>query len=894
MLDRQLAHYRITARLGAGGMGEVYRAEDEKLGRQVAIKVLPESMARDPERLARFDREARALAQLNHPNIAAIYGLEEAEGIRFLVLELVEGETLAERIERGPVPVVEALQTARQVAEGMAGAHAAGILHRDLKPANVKVTPDGKVKVLDFGLAKPFLQGVAVSGDADLSKSPTLTFAGATEAGVLLGTAAYMSPEQARGQVVDRRADIWAFGCVLFELLAGRQPFQGGTVSDTLASILKEDPPWDALRSDLPASARRLLRRALTKDPEGRLHDIADARLEIDEALEEAARGATGADHEGATAAPERAPVIGRLIPWALVAATVAVAVWLGLGRRPPAAPRLPRLQASISMPADQSVDLYGRMAISPDGRQLAYVAVGSDGAPTLWLRSLERGTVRSVGLAGTGNVPFWSPDGRYLAFFDQGKLQKMELATGAVETVVDRGTGLGAGSEGSGGAWNESGDIVFDTYRQGLMHVDASGGAVSPVTEIDFEAGDDAHRWPCFLPDGRHFLFLARSGASGGGAGLRIGSLDGGPVRELFSSVASARYADPGYLVWWADGNLKAQPFDPERLELTGEPRVIASGVVFDPRDGRPGFTLSRNGVLVYREGTDQQPTELVWLDREGKLLGSAAPPGNYYTPRLAPDGRRVAVDISDAENNGDIWILDPARGTRDRITTRAENETGPVWSPPDGKEIVFMSSWGDDIELRRIAARIGAESRTVFQDPRYRPYPNAWLPDGKVLATDRTGDAWSLVIITLTDGTLAAYRQTPFREQDVNVSPDGRWVAYVSRETGADEVFLESFPEPGNRWRVSTGGGIAPLFGPGGKDLFYLDPTNRLLSVPLTPGPDPQPGTARPLFRADIKPASVRQYDTVDGRRFLLNVEVRPEAGTPLTMVVGWEDGD
>ena len=880
-----LAHYRLVEKIGQGGMGEVFRAEDTKLGREVAIKVLPEMMAADADRLARFEREARSLAALNHPNIAAIYGLEEADDTRFLVLELVPGETLAEHIERGPIPVEQALQIARQIAEGMAEAHAAGILHRDLKPANVKVTPDGKVKVLDFGLAKPFLPDPA-SGSPDLTQSPTLTFAGATQAGMLLGTAAYMSPEQARGQAVDRRADIWAFGVVLFEMLAGARMFGGGTVSDTLASVLKEEPGWDALPSGTPPAARRLLRRALEKDPARRLRDIIDARLEIDDALNEPVGVADSVDGPGASTGGAPA-----LLPWAVALVAVAAAVWfgfVGMGGDAKEGPA-PRVAAAILPPPETGFDLSDGMALSPDGKRLAFATRGADGETRLWVRHLDRTVAEPVVGTEGGEAPFWSPDGRELGFLAEDRLKRINLASGAVETLADVAFRRGA-------AWSTGGDIVFlPRWGSPLHRVLRTGGAAEPVTVLEV-AGGDTHYWPSFLPDGRRFLYLVRTYGRGENRGqIRLGSLDDPTGSKLlFPSNSNAVYVPPGYILWWHDGNLRAQRFDADRGELSGEPFALIPGVRFDPRIGLAAFTVSNNGVLIYQEGGTEAGNQLVWYDRQGNELGPVGPAGSLYTPTLSPDGSRIVLDISGETNQGDIWILDVERGSGTRFTTFAEDDSKPIFSD-DGDSVAFFSMH----ETGRPAVWIkpvrgGQEPRLVVQDADADLVPHGW--HGDLLLVERNHQAQvGLWTYSLADEKLEPYVDTEFTESAAALSADGRFAAYHSDESGRNEVYVQGFPSGGERWSVSPDGGKTPRWRADGKELYYVSLDDEIMAVAVTTDAAGRLEFSVPvrLFRVDIKQSDNTQFDSADGERFLVNTNIRAGAADPLTLVLNWQEG-
>jgi len=866
-------------------MGVVWTAEDTRLGRQVAVKLLSPEFAADTERLARFDREARLLASLNHPNIGALYAIEESGGERFLVLELIPGGTLAERIDHGPLPIDEALATARQIAVALAAAHAAGVLHRDLKPANVKVTPDGKVKVLDFGLAKSFATGEKPA--ADPSMSPTITALG-TQAGVILGTAAYMSPEQARGRGVDRRADIWGLGCILYEMLAGRRPFRGETVSDTLASVLKDDPDWSALPPALPPAGQRLLRRLLAKDPSRRLHDVADAILDLDEAIAEEAAG------PGTAIAPAAAaPRWRMLLPWALLVVACAAAAWSARQALRPATlvPSL-AVTASILPPAEGGFAIDRGLALSPDGSQLVAAVRGADGVLRLWLRHLSRGTGQIMAGTDGAGTPFWSPDGRRVAFFSAGNLKTVEPESGVVESIAP------CGERPTGGSWSASGGILIGHASGGdgsILRIPAGGGKPVPATQP--ERTRRYHQWPSFLPDGRHFLYLVRDYSGEERLGeIHLGSLDGGVSPALFPANSNAVYAAPGFLVWWHDGNLRAQRFDADRLTLQGEPFALAAGARFDPRNGYAAFAISGSGGLVYQEATGKAGNELAWVDREGHDLGLLAPTASYYGPRISPDGARVATDISDDTNRGDIWLLDVARGAGTRFTSWPEDDSSPIWSP-DGDEVAFFSSHGGGHEAVYVRPVRGAdEPHLVVKDDEADLDPTDWSRDGSILIERIVGANTTIWVYSTRDRSFRPFHAGNSEERAGAFSPDGRLVAFSSDETGRTEVYLATFPEAGERWRVSTEGGGQPVWRSDGGELYYFSLDGRIMAVPIEKGAPgsaagssgPPLGTPRPLFRVDLKEHERAQFDTIDGRRFLMNRNVSTGATHPLTLVL------
>ncbi len=695
----RLAHYDIAEKIGVGGMGEVYRARDTKLGRDVALKFLPDSFAGDPERLGRFDREAKVLASLNHPNIAAIYGLEQSGARRFLVLELVEGEDLAQRIRRGPIPVEDTLPLARQICDALENAHEQGVIHRDLKPANIKVDPDGKVKVLDFGLAKA-LEGAPA--DPALSQSPTI-ITGGTIQGVILGTAAYMSPEQARGRRIDRRADIFAFGCVLYEMLSGKQAFAGETVSDTLAAVLRADPDWGAVPKDVSNETTRLLRRCLEKDPKIRLRDIGEARILIDRV----SRGDVEQSPETPLASVKAS--IGRArrwAPWIISGALTAAALVLGAAHMNGRAPEMPIIRASILPPDETPWDLRGThpgpAAISPDGRHIAFTARNASGT-FLFVRDLESPESRMLpGTQGAG-YPFWSPDSRMIGFFADGKLKRIDAGGGPPIALCEAPVG-------KGGSWNGDNIIAFaPSFNSAIHKVSANGGESTPVTRVDRPRGENSHRFPQFLPDGKHFIFLVRATGSSGtlgqvGTSIRLGSLSDSTSTELQPSVSNGLYAS-NHILFLRENVLMARPFDPDRFEFTGDAFPLLEQVRFIPGAARGIFDASKNGILVYQSGARMPGNQLAWFDAEGKETGRLGESLEHDNPRISPDGKKVAVEIYDAiGGTPDIWIYDVDRGIRTRFTFDPSPETEPVWSP-DGTRLAFASGRGGSLgHLRQI----------------------------------------------------------------------------------------------------------------------------------------------------------------------------------------------
>ena len=890
----RLGHYEIVAPLGAGGMGEVYRARDSKLGRDIALKVLPDAFARDSDRLARFQREAKVLASLNHPNIAAIYGLEDSDRSNALVMELVEGPTLADRIKQGPIAIDEAMRIARQICEALEYAHERGIVHRDLKPANIKVAKDDAVKVLDFGLAK------AIEGDAasqDISTSPTISHM-ATQAGILLGTAAYMSAEQARGKSVDRRADIWAFGCVLYEMLTGKSAFTGETVSDTLAAVIKEEPNWAQLPAATPARVRVLLQRCLRKDPKQRLRDIGDARISLDEVL-------SGAPEPSSGVAPPTA-LSRRALPWALFAAAVVALATLAFIRflEKPFAAEPVRFQ--IPLPEKALLGHAGAFAVSPDGRHLAFFAAQPDGVPRLWIRSLDSPEARPLpGSESLNNPPpfFWSPDSRYIAFNSGPQLKKIAVSGGPSQTLCDTPRNA------IGGSWNKDGVIIFGQTGAGIMQVSASGGSSFPLTTLDSSRGEIEHTQPSFLPDGRHFLYLLRS-TQPENDGVYVGSLEVKPEEQdskrFFATAIEPVYVPPSsrqsaQLLFLSEAKLQAQPFDASRLLLTGEPVSVAEHV--GSYRGFGFFSASTNGVLVYRTA-GAGGTVLTWFDRGGKVLGAVEDRGEYATPAFSPDGNRAAVARRDTLNaNWVIWIFDFARSTSARFTFGSSNEWFPVWSP-DGSRIIFASDSKRTLDIYQKLASGASEEEPLLTSSETK-YPTSISPDGRFLlytSSDPKRKGSSLWVLPMgANAKPIPFPKTEFNEDAGHFSPDGHWIAYRSDETGQFEIYVRKFTPDASatgfstsgKWQVSYGGGLRPKWSADGKELFYVTPDGKVMAAAVTLSPAFQAGTPKLLFQSPPQPGRPNGDITADGRRFLFPVPADPAAQPPFSVVLNWQAG-
>ena len=881
----RLGAYEVLALIGAGGMGEVYRARDTKLNRDVALKVLPELFALDPDRLARFKREAQLLASLNHPNIAAIYGLEDTDGIRALVLELVEGPTLADRIAEGPIPLEDALPVARQIAEALEAAHEQGIIHRDLKPANIKVRPDGTVKVLDFGLAKALDPAPQGFSPAELTNSPTMTAAG-TRVGVIMGTAAYMAPEQARGKPVDKRADIWAFGCVLYEMLTAKRAFAGNEVSDTLAFIITKQPDWSALPANTPAPICKLLRRALEKDRKERLPDIVVARLEIKDALT-----APSAD---VARGPEVSHRRREQLAWTVVAVLfVALVAALALGSTAYLSPNAADPQTMrffVSPPDGWSLTAVlapgggsrAPLTISPDGHRLAFLARNAEGKDQLWIRPLD--ALASQALTGTegASSPFWSPDSLFLGFFADGKLKKIDVSGGPPITVCES-------PDNRGGAWSRDGVIVFAPSNNGaLQKVSAAGGV--PTTATTTLAPGERHVRPTFLPDGRHFLYSVGSGRP-----VYIASLDSTDRALLLSASDSTNvlYAQ-GHLLFLRGTTLMAQTFDARRLALTGEAVPIAEQIQRQSNLAVGDFSASDSGVLAYQTGTGSGNSRLLWFDRVGKQTAVLGDQADYRSVELSPDRTRAAVIITDSvRGTRDIWLHDVARFLRTRFTFDPAEETASRWSP-DGSRVIFNSNRKGRQDLFQKPSSGAGNEELVLESDRNKNAGD-WSLDGRLLlyGVDDPKTTWDLWVLPLSaDGKPRPFLQAEFSQEYGRFSPDGRWVAYRSNESGRFEVYVTPFPGPGGKWQISTAGGSFPRWRRDGKEIFYVTPDTKLMAAAVSSrGSAFEVGALQLLFETSVRLDGDYPYDvSADGQRFVVNTLVKDTTAAPITVVVNW----
>jgi Tol biopolymer transport system component len=898
MTGRTIGSYVIGAALGAGGMGEVYRARDTKLGRDVAVKILPRAFTSDPERLGRFEREARMLASLNHPHIAAIYGIETYDGVPALVLELVEGGTLGDRLRRGPLPVPEALRIARQIADALAAAHEKGIVHRDLKPSNVALTPDRAVKVLDFGLAKACVS----ESEANLTQSPTITV-GETRDGVLLGTAAYMAPEQARGKAVDKRADIWAFGAVLFEMLTRRRPFDGEDVAEVLGAVVRLEPPWDALSSDVPPPIRTLLQGCLVKDPRHRVADISIALFVLDHSASLAS--------PAVTTTPARAS-LARVRSTATAAVVTVAVLVTGLtiwrARRTAEMSRAVG-RFAINLPNQMQLSALGQdpVAISPDGTHLVYVA-----NQRLYLRALNQLAAAPMagteggGTGGFARAPFFSPDGQWIAFWQEGRLRKVALSGGAGVTICATGLPFGA-------SWGPDDQILWGATR-GIMRAPASGG--TPELLISVKEGEQASD-PQVLPRSEWVLFMLHRVPAPGEQILPlvergqvvIQSPTTGERRVLIEGVRDVRYVASGHLLYAQGNTLLAQAFDLDRLAVSGRPVPVLDGVANSGAASYMHVAISTSGTLLYVPGISTALTRLVQVARDGSRSTLAELAGMTLSPRFSPDGLRVAYALSahDAQTDpADLWVLDVARGARTRVTFTGDNRYFPIWTR-DGTRLTFADGGGTTNRVLSMLAD-GSGGLKVLMDVGARRFPTSWSPDGRTLAfyaggnaatksrqiwlLRRNGDHW----------TQASFVESPFEQAGAIFSPDGHWVVYVSNKSGQNDIYARPYPGPGGEVTISVGGGGEPVWAPSGRELFYRH-DGKLLAVSigetassLTVGAPARLFDAAYMLDRSATQGGVANYDIApDGRRFVMVEEARPRNAdatdsVQLQIIVNW----
>jgi Tol biopolymer transport system component len=850
-------------------MGEVYRARDTRLGRDVAVKILPAEFSADPVRKQRFEREAKTISSLNHPHICMLHDVGSQDGISYLVMECMEGETLAKRLEKGPLPLEQVLKYGAQIADALDKAHRGGVVHRDLKPGNIMLTSSG-AKLLDFGLAKPA---------AALATPATLTAAtqdsAVTAQGTIVGTFQYMSPEQVEGKELDARSDIFSLGAVLYEMLTGKRAFEGKSQLSVASAILEKEPaPIGSVKPMTPTNLEHAIRRCLAKDIEERWQTARDLAVEL--------KWIGESGFQTAIPATRREPqkTLGWALCGVLAAGLVAGAIWWR-GTRP--VEHTMYFSAPFSFPVRD-------MAIAPNGHTVAVVGDReSGGKSTLWMYEVGSREAKSVANTDGANFPFWSPDGRSLGFFAEGKLKRLDVAGGQVQTLCDA-------SSGRGGTWNSDGVILFTpSGRIGdvLNRVSASGGTPQPISELDSRS-ESSHRWPMFLPDGKHYLFMAFDVAGQGNPqAIYVGLLGSSEKKFLTKANANPAFAAPGYLVYYRDNTLFAQRFDLNRFELTGEASPIVADVQYEPRIGRATFSVSNDGALLAQNGTGVSLSRLEWFDRSGKEVGTVGKPDLFANVDLAPDGKSLAVDKNEIGNrNWDIWIYDLKGESAKRMTFDPAIDAMPVWSP-DRTRVVFSSSRKKTFDLYLKTTDGAQEERAIEATPGEDKYPSAWSRDGKYILYTRGSDLWFL---TFPDLKSQLFLKAPSAMKNGQFSPDGKWVAYASNESGKWEIYVTSFPEAHGKWQVSNEGGDQPRWRGDGKELFYLAADGKIVAVPVKEGANFDPGTPVALFqanqRARVATSEQVEYDvTQDGQRFLINTHVSSGEIQPMTVVLNWD---
>ena len=883
----RIGPYEIVASLGAGGMGAVYRGRDHRLTREVAIKVRPPAVAHDPDRLARFDREARVLASLNHPNIAHIHGFEESSTTHALVMELVEGDTLADRLTRGPIAVDEAMQIARQLTDALDAAHERGIIHRDLKPANIKVTPDGTVKVLDFGLAKAHDPGGDALHSASMT-SPALM----SRAGVILGTAAYMSPEQAKGAGVDKRADIWAFGCVFFEMLTGRRVFGGDSMTETLAAVMRDEIRLDQLPATTPPQVTRLIARCLERDPKRRLRDIGEARIVLDETIGRSGELVAQPRVPSATAAPSQA---SRAVPWIVAAAAVGIAAYFAVGARPTVTRESLELEIGAPPDAQFLIDSNsGNVLLSPDGTKIVFRAA-TGGRDALWIRSLARNDARPLTGTQSAQYPFWAPDSRRLGFFAQGKLRTLDTAAGLPQVIADA-------PNGRGGSWGDDDVILFaPTGGSTIFRIAASGGTTQAVTQLATDRAENAHYWPQILPGSRRFLYFVRS-AQPENNGIYVAAIDGSGATRLVSSLSSGIYAPPldgapGALLWEQNGELLAQPFDADRAALSGQPAAIASGVrVIESQRGLVA-SASRTGAVAWASARAALG-RFAWFDRDGRRRDAVpVEEGDVRQPSLSPDGNRLLYTRV-AGGTADIFLYDFAARTSRRMTPSADYEEQPLWSP-DGTEMAYTGSDAGASTLMRVRLD-GSVPPTELARERHQFAAVAWSPDRRHLLLTRSvpGSGEDMMLVAADDPKMITPLLTgPANEPWASFSPDGRWIAFNSDRSGRYEIYVVRFrgdqspPALGGQPRQITSDGGLLLEGGwrrDGREIVFQSVDARVMAVPVdTRGETINAGEPVALFRLPANQSMVAV--TRDADRFVVS-EYPFAAGQTIHVLTNW----
>ena len=878
---RKLGSYEILAPLGAGGMGEVYRAKDTRLDREVALKVLPAEFAQDADRLRRFEQEARATSALNHPNILTVHDFGTHENSPYLVAELLDGEELRDQLNHGALPVRKVIDYAQQIAAGLAAAHDKGIVHRDLKPENLFVTKDGRVKILDFGLAK-LRPPRNVSAGSDVATAKQYT-----NPGTVMGTVAYMSPEQVRGQDLEQRSDIFSFGLILYEMLAGQRAFQKQSLPETMSAIANEEPPdLSEVNPKVTPQLEKIVRHCLEKKPEMRFQSARDLGFALESLTTPSGPRMETAAVPAVTEPARQAPWFGNVrLAWLMTAIAVLAALLFAVAyfRRAPAESQL--TYTYLPLPEKSTTTNGGGMAVSPDGRRLV-MAVETEGVRRLWLYSFDRPS--PVLLAGTegARYPFWSPNGRSIGFFAQSKLKRIEVAGGAPVALCDTTNGFG-------GAWSSSGEILFapNAIGYGLYRVAETGGAARPVTSLDQARAETGHTFPVFLPDGRHFLFFANAGQPDK-RGIRVGSLDSLQTSFLVHTSANAQYSAAGYLLFMQGRKLLAQPFDAEKLALRGELMPVSEQVTYSNGGSFVDFSVFSDRLLCYRNSGNVN-TQLVWVDRKGAPLSTVGPAGEYNALSLSPNKEQVLLDRIDPQVDwADIWQFDLRRETLTRLLSNSGGAFVGSWAP-DGKDVVFGSTREGFAGLYRVTGGGGEE--LLFKEKLSGVFPLGWSSDGKFIVYRKYGEKTGsdIGVLSLSDRQTHDYLATPFDEFWAKLSPDGHWLAYQSNESGRTEIYVQSFPEPGRKVTVSQGGGTFPRWRADGKELYYVGAGDKLMAVPVATGANFTVGTPVALF--DVGSYGRREnryaYDvSADGQKFLLLRPLEDNSLRPLTVVQNW----
>jgi eukaryotic-like serine/threonine-protein kinase len=883
----RLGPYEVLAPIGAGGMGEVYRARDTRLDRTVAVKILPSHLSENPEAKQRFDREARTISSVNHPNICSLYDVGHQDGIDFLVMEYLEGETLADRLRKGPLPIIQVLRYGIESCEGLEKAHRSGMVHRDLKPGNIMLTKSG-AKLMDFGLAKAsFASSAAISELTATLNTPPVSHP-LTAQGTVLGTFHYMSPEQVEGKEADARSDIFALGAVLYEMVTGKRAFEGKTAPSVMAAVLERDPtPISSVQPLTPPALERLVKTCLAKDPDERWQTAHDVKLQLEWLRDVGSQASLPAS----LAAPRR---ISHRVFWAIAIVVIAmIALFAGMYFRPANAPEVP-IVSQISSPEGEGFVLQGAAAgppvLSPDGQRLAFVAVGSDGKQRLWVRQLGAPTAQPLQGSDGCSFPFWSPDSRYIGFFANNKLSRIDASGGPPLAIADVAASWG------GGTWSRDGTILFaPNVRATLIYrVPASGGTPQPVTKLDPSRGEDRHLWPQFLPDGKHFLFYSSSKDPQNNA-TYAASLDGGERKLLVHGDSNAVFAPPGYLLFLREGTLIAQRFDPGSSRLTGDAAPLAEHASSNLSVGRGNFTASENGILTYAAGSGSAGTSrLLWFDRSGKQLAETGEPGAYFSPRISPNGRNLALAIeAPGTVNYNLWVFDLSRSVPTRLTFSSALDGHPAWSP-DGRTITFLSNRSGQFHIYQTAADGTGDTSAVIVDDAAE-YNPSFSPDGRYMIFQRLSaqsgahfEIWAKALF----GDPKPFPVVQSEAAQPALSPDGKWLAYSSRESGRPEIYVVPFRQGSGRWQVSTAGGTWPRWRHDGKELFYLSLDKKITSAEISmDGSRLVVGNVAPLFQVNVATSLGWFYDvSTDGKRFVVLNQDPRQAAEPLTLVVNW----